>query len=82
MDLDERARERAAALADAEREAGIARAQAALPQGESVDDSARECEECGDEIPEGRRQALFGVRLCVTCQARAEARAATQRRAR
>lgn len=27
-----------------------------------------ECEECGDEIPEKRRQAIPGCRLCVECQ--------------
>ncbi|MGE4545826.1 MAG: TraR/DksA family transcriptional regulator [Pedobacter sp.] len=27
-----------------------------------------ECEECGEEIPEKRRQAIPGCRLCVDCQ--------------
>ncbi len=27
------------------------------------------CEECGEEIPPGRREAIKGVRLCVACQA-------------
>lgn len=35
-----------------------------LPSGES----ATECDECGETIPEGRRQALPGVRLCIVCQ--------------
>ncbi|HBZ58363.1 MAG TPA: DksA/TraR family C4-type zinc finger protein [Sutterella sp.] len=26
------------------------------------------CEECGEPIPEGRRKALPGVRLCIACQ--------------
>ncbi len=26
------------------------------------------CEECGELIPEARRKALPGVRLCVACQ--------------
>lgn len=26
------------------------------------------CEECGDDIPEGRRAAIPGVRFCVACQ--------------
>ena len=43
----------------------VARARANLPTGESLD----ECEECGDPIPEARRLALPGVRLCVACQA-------------
>lgn len=27
------------------------------------------CEECGEPIPEARRQAVPGVRLCIACQA-------------
>ena len=30
--------------------------------------SARECEECGDSIPEERRTAVKGVQLCAPCQ--------------
>ena len=50
---------------DASIEDAVLRARSRLPQGES----RRECEECGAEIPEGRRQAVPGVRLCVACQA-------------
>lgn len=32
--------------------------------------SAKECEECSEEIPEGRRQAIPGVQLCVACAER------------
>ncbi len=42
----------------------INRARSRLPRGES----ARECDECGAAIPEARRQAVPGVRLCVACQ--------------
>lgn len=35
-----------------------------LPKGESL----KHCEECGGAIPEGRREAVPGVRLCVHCQ--------------
>lgn len=42
----------------------VQRARSALPRGESL----THCEECGDVIPEPRRKALPGVRLCVTCQ--------------
>ncbi|MEM7281403.1 MAG: DksA/TraR family C4-type zinc finger protein [Pseudomonadota bacterium] len=42
----------------------IDHARQRLPQGESL----RHCEECGEAIPEGRRRALPGVRLCVQCQ--------------
>jgi phage/conjugal plasmid C-4 type zinc finger protein, traR family len=30
--------------------------------------SAYECEECGEPIPEARRQAVPGCRLCIDCQ--------------
>lgn len=42
----------------------VQRARSALPQGESL----THCEECGAPIPEPRRKALPGVRLCVACQ--------------
>jgi phage/conjugal plasmid C-4 type zinc finger TraR family protein len=45
-------------------EDAIKRARAQLPVGPSL----THCEECGDEIPEPRRQAMPGVRLCVACQ--------------
>ena len=35
-----------------------------LPEGVS----AAICDECLEPIPEGRRLAVPGVRLCVTCQ--------------
>jgi phage/conjugal plasmid C-4 type zinc finger TraR family protein len=43
---------------------GVRRAQSRLPAGPS----ATHCDECGAEIPEARRSALPGVRLCVRCQ--------------
>lgn len=42
----------------------IKRARSRLPRGES----ARDCDECGAAIPEARRRAITGVRLCVGCQ--------------
>lgn len=42
----------------------IKRARSRLPAGESLE----HCEECGADIPEARRKAVPGVRLCVTCQ--------------
>lgn len=30
--------------------------------------SRTQCEECGEAIPEPRRKAVPGVRLCVACQ--------------
>lgn len=42
----------------------IARARSRLPQGPGRE----RCEECDEPIPEARRRAMPGVRLCVTCQ--------------
>jgi len=42
----------------------VKRLRANMPCGASLAD----CEECDASIPEGRRTALPGVRLCVTCQ--------------
>jgi phage/conjugal plasmid C-4 type zinc finger TraR family protein len=43
---------------------GISRAKSRLPQGESL----AHCASCGADIPEARRAAVPGVRLCVRCQ--------------
>jgi phage/conjugal plasmid C-4 type zinc finger TraR family protein len=43
---------------------GVSRAQSRLPQGPSL----THCADCGNEIPEARRAAFCGVRLCVACQ--------------
>jgi phage/conjugal plasmid C-4 type zinc finger TraR family protein len=43
---------------------GISRAQSRLSQGPSL----HHCAECGAAIPEARRVALPGVRLCIACQ--------------
>ena len=42
----------------------IQRARAQLPKGPSLS----HCEDCDAPIPEARRKALPGVRLCVSCQ--------------
>jgi phage/conjugal plasmid C-4 type zinc finger TraR family protein len=42
----------------------ISRAQRQLPQGPGL----VHCAECGSEIPEARRAAVPGVRLCLPCQ--------------
>jgi phage/conjugal plasmid C-4 type zinc finger TraR family protein len=47
---------------------GVLRAKSRLPQGPS----ATHCEECAAPIPEARREALPGVRLCVACQEKAD----------
>jgi phage/conjugal plasmid C-4 type zinc finger TraR family protein len=43
---------------------GILRAKSRLAQGPSLS----HCEQCAAPIPEARRQAMPGVRLCVPCQ--------------
>jgi phage/conjugal plasmid C-4 type zinc finger TraR family protein len=50
----------------------ISFARARMPSGES----ATECEECGEPIPERRREALPGVRTCVQCQSGRDSRPA------
>ncbi len=40
------------------------------PRGES----ATHCAECEEAIPEARRRAVPGVRLCIDCQAERDAR--------
>ncbi|MBA3897679.1 MAG: DksA/TraR family C4-type zinc finger protein [Sphingomonadaceae bacterium] len=42
----------------------VTAARARLPAGESQP----YCTICGDDIPEGRRLAMPGVRTCVICQ--------------
>ena len=56
---------------DATVEDAVNRVRDRLPQGESL----RNCEECDVEIPEARRIAVPGVRLCVSCQAERDAEA-------
>ena len=38
-----------------------------------VGDSLRQCADCEDAIPEARRQAIPGVKLCVECMAERDA---------
>jgi phage/conjugal plasmid C-4 type zinc finger TraR family protein len=49
---------------DASVEDAIARARGKLARGESL----KQCEECDAAIPEARRKAVPGVRLCIDCQ--------------
>jgi phage/conjugal plasmid C-4 type zinc finger TraR family protein len=42
----------------------IERAKSRLPTGPSLE----ACAECGSAIPEARREAIPGVRLCLACQ--------------
>ncbi len=45
-------------------------------KGRPVGDSLTHCAECGEEIPEARRQAVPGVKLCIDCVSEREARPA------
>jgi phage/conjugal plasmid C-4 type zinc finger TraR family protein len=49
---------------DATVEDAVRRARSQLPQGPEV----THCATCGASIPEARRNAIPGVRLCVPCQ--------------
>lgn len=56
---------------DASIEDAVTRARRQIPEGESL----TRCEECDLAIPEARRIALPGVRLCVSCQSAHDAEA-------
>ena len=45
-------------------------ARARIPVGESE----THCVDCGEPIPERRRQAIVGVRTCIACQSARDAR--------
>ncbi|WP_413479642.1 DksA/TraR family C4-type zinc finger protein [Vibrio hibernica] len=51
-------------------EDGVAQARSRLPVGQSL----LFCEECECPIPEARRKAVAGVRLCVGCQSESDKR--------
>lgn len=53
---------------DASVDEAVSRVRQQLSKGES----AAECDECGEAIPEARRRALQGVRLCIVCQEAAD----------
>lgn len=49
---------------DASVEDAVKQARDQMPKGESL----THCEECEAAIPQARREAVPGVRLCVACQ--------------
>jgi len=49
---------------DANIEDAVSRARDHLARGESL----THCEECDVAIPDARRNAVPGIRLCITCQ--------------
>ena len=59
---------------DASVEEAVELARSRLPKGESL----THCEECGLDIPEARRKAIVGVRLCVGCQQQLDQQQASQ----
>lgn len=65
MDVFDRATEREEQLRE---DALAAQARRAGFAGKTVVDSATHCDECGEAIPEARRQAVPGCRTCVDCQ--------------
>jgi phage/conjugal plasmid C-4 type zinc finger TraR family protein len=54
---------------DATVEDAVNRVRDQLPRGESL----TRCEDCDKPIPEARREAVPGVRLCINCQAEHDA---------
>ena len=54
---------------DATIEDAIKRAREQMP----ADESLSNCEECDKPIPDARREAIPGVRLCVACQEQQDA---------
>lgn len=54
---------------DATVDDAVRHARSQLPRGESL----RHCAECDAKIPEARRAAVPGVRLCIACQAARDA---------
>lgn len=58
---------------DATIDSEVERAKNNMPKGESL----THCEECDAVIPEPRRRAIAGVRLCVQCQMEQEKKGRT-----
>ena len=54
---------------DATVEDAVKRARDEIPRGESLTN----CDECDKAIPDARREAVPGVRLCVACQSEHDA---------
>ncbi|KJS31415.1 MAG: hypothetical protein VR64_11445 [Desulfatitalea sp. BRH_c12] len=58
---------------DASVQDAVKLARSRLPDGQSL----THCEQCENAIPDNRRKAIPGVRLCVTCQSELEKRQTT-----
>lgn len=59
---------------DASVEDAVARARKRMPRGES----RSRCADCDEEIPEARRRAVPGVKLCIACQTERDEESALQ----
>jgi phage/conjugal plasmid C-4 type zinc finger TraR family protein len=55
---------------DASVEDAVKLVRSRLPEGEGLS----HCEECESVIPDARRKAIPGVRLCISCQTEVEKR--------
>ena len=53
---------------DSRVEEALDRERRRMPTGESLEC----CEACGQQIPQARREAIAGVRLCIACQGKRE----------
>lgn len=53
---------------DASVEDAVKLARSRIPKGKSLS----HCEKCDEPIPEARRKAVPGVRLCISCQSENE----------
>jgi phage/conjugal plasmid C-4 type zinc finger TraR family protein len=53
---------------------GVSQARHRLPHGESL----KNCSNCDKPIPLARREAIPGVRLCISCQESADKEAVTR----
>lgn len=53
---------------DANIEDAVKQARSQLPKGSGLS----HCEDCETEIPQARRNAIPGVRLCIKCQEQAD----------
>lgn len=57
--------DRAQELEQRQREAALARQAAA---GRALGPSLEQCDDCGDDIPQRRREAMPGCTRCICCQ--------------
>ena len=66
--IDRASKAEAEFIGDALRE----QARRAGLDGKTVADSATHCQVCGDEIPQGRREAYPGTQTCAPCKTELE----------